>query len=273
MHRTSLAPVLSATLQRVSCWITVSPSLLPVSTISTTRQRFDFDSGRVSITRTVSPTCASFASSCAASFDDRRTILPYSACRICRSMRTRTVLSISSDTTTPVRIFRGAALERRLSPSLTARSPPFVAAERVELQLDLALAEHRGDTRHVVADLLHPRGVVQLARGELEAQVEQLLLAPPPSATTSSSSGSSRSSAALLVASLVPHPRDELRLDRQLVLGAAHGLARERLPARRPARTSRGPASRRRPSPPGCPCRSPCGSRPASSSPACPGRC
>ena len=69
MHRTSLAPVLSATLQRVSCWITSARS-----TISITRQRLDLETGRVSITRTVSPTCASLVSSCAESLDERRTV-------------------------------------------------------------------------------------------------------------------------------------------------------------------------------------------------------
>src|SRR5581483_5767865 len=47
---------------------------LALSTISTTRQRLVLDSGRVSITRTLSPTCASLASSCAASFEERRTV-------------------------------------------------------------------------------------------------------------------------------------------------------------------------------------------------------
>src|SRR5439155_15369530 len=41
---------------------------LAFSTTSTTRQRFVFDNGRVSMRRTVSPTCASPASSCATSF-------------------------------------------------------------------------------------------------------------------------------------------------------------------------------------------------------------
>ena len=53
MHRTSRAPVLSATLHRVSCWITCA-----LSTTSTRRQRFVLESGRVSVMRTRSPTCA-----------------------------------------------------------------------------------------------------------------------------------------------------------------------------------------------------------------------
>src|SRR3954452_3213091 len=76
------------------------------SRISTTRQRLDLLIGRVSITRTVSPTCASFVSSCAASLVLRRTVLPYRPWRTCRSIRTRTVLSIPSETTTPVRTLR-----------------------------------------------------------------------------------------------------------------------------------------------------------------------
>src|SRR4029078_3249302 len=72
------------------------------STISTTRHRLDLLSGRVSITRTVSPTCASLPSSCAASFEARRTVLPYNAWRTCRSIRPRAVLSTASGTTPPL---------------------------------------------------------------------------------------------------------------------------------------------------------------------------
>src|SRR5215212_7763352 len=91
------------------------------STISTTRQRLDLLMGLVSITRTVSPTCASLVSSCAASLDERRTVLPYSAWRTWRSIRTMTVLSMASDTTTPVRTLRRA--RSLVCCSLTARSP------------------------------------------------------------------------------------------------------------------------------------------------------
>src|SRR3954462_9786582 len=76
------------------------------SRISTTRQRLDLLIGRVSMTRTVSPACASFVSSCAAGLVRRRALLPYRPWRTCRSIRTRTVLSIPSETTTPVRTLR-----------------------------------------------------------------------------------------------------------------------------------------------------------------------
>src|SRR4029078_1652362 len=76
------------------------------STISTTRQRLLLLIGRVSITRTVSPTCASLASSCVASLEERFTVLAYRASRTLRSIRTRTVLSIFSEITTPVRTLR-----------------------------------------------------------------------------------------------------------------------------------------------------------------------
>src|SRR4029077_13758493 len=183
IHRSSFAPVLSATLQRVSCWITY----FALSTTSTTRHRFDLLTGRVSITRTVSPSCASFASSCAASFEERRTILPYNGCRTWRSIRTTTVLSILSEITTPVRIFRllrpasasaAAGLVSRLLTVVLLLAPLGGGRDRVELQLDLALAQHRRQPRHVVAQLLQPGDGVQLAGGELEAEVEQLLLRP-----------------------------------------------------------------------------------------------
>src|SRR4249919_640365 len=176
MHRTSLAPVLSATLQRVSCWSTY----FALSTTSTTRQRFDLLIGRVSITRTVSPVCTSLASSCAANFDDRRTILPYKGCRTCRSIRTTTVLSIASETTTPVRTFRrprpaSAPAVAGVAFSLTVGllvfgflDPLGGGCDRVELQLDLALAQNRGQASDVVPQLLQPGDVVQLPGRELE---------------------------------------------------------------------------------------------------------
>src|SRR5439155_27100111 len=46
----------------------------------------------------------------------------------------------------------------------------------LELPLRLSLPEQREHPVDVVADLLDPHRVVELARGELEAQVEQLLL-------------------------------------------------------------------------------------------------
>ena len=65
MQRISRAPVLSATRRRVSCWI-----IGHRSRTSSRRQRLVRLSGRLSITRTVSPLLASLRSSCACSVDD-----------------------------------------------------------------------------------------------------------------------------------------------------------------------------------------------------------
>src|SRR5947209_16210266 len=74
--------------------------------ISTTRHRLSFDSGRVSMMRTVSPVLAWFSSSCAFSFLVRRTILPYTGCCTLRSIETTTVFCILSLTTIPTRVLR-----------------------------------------------------------------------------------------------------------------------------------------------------------------------
>src|SRR5918997_60441 len=76
------------------------------SRISTSRQRFVADSGRVSIRRTRSPTPAVLASSCALTLLVRRMTLPYSGCFTRSSRLTTIVLSILSDTTSPSRTFR-----------------------------------------------------------------------------------------------------------------------------------------------------------------------
>src|SRR5439155_17678896 len=79
---------------------------LAFSTTSTTRHRLVFESGRVSMIRTVSPSAAPNDSSCALSLVERRTILPYSGWRTWLEMRTTTVFAMPSDTTTPVRTLR-----------------------------------------------------------------------------------------------------------------------------------------------------------------------
>src|SRR5262249_8502972 len=121
--RTSFAPVLSATRHRVSCWIIASlcsrSSYLARSTTSTTRQRLVFDSGRVSMIRTRSPTCASPASSYALNLDLRRTIFPSIGFRHALEIASTTVLSMASDTTMPVRPLRAA---RALPPSCCSTS-------------------------------------------------------------------------------------------------------------------------------------------------------
>src|SRR5947208_50590 len=123
MHRISLAPVLSATRSRDSCWITSisctsAGSLsyvdrawrnnvyLARSRISATRQRLVADSGRVSISSTRSPTPQALVASCALYFLVRRSTLPYLGCLTWSSTWTTTVLSILSLTTSPSRPLR-----------------------------------------------------------------------------------------------------------------------------------------------------------------------
>src|SRR6516165_8685314 len=74
--------------------------------IRTTRHRLSFDSGRVSMISTVSPTCDSLASSWAWQIVRRRSILPYLGCGTRRSTTTRRVLVILSDATTPISVLR-----------------------------------------------------------------------------------------------------------------------------------------------------------------------
>src|SRR4051794_33223050 len=76
------------------------------SRISTSRHRLVADVGRVSISRTRSPTPAVLASSCALTLLVRRMTLPYSGCFTRSSRVTTMVLSILSDTTRPSRTFR-----------------------------------------------------------------------------------------------------------------------------------------------------------------------
>src|SRR3954469_21138356 len=76
------------------------------SRISTSRQRLVADSGRVSISRTRSPTPAVLASSCALTLLVRRMTLPYIGCFTRSSRATTIVLFILSETTRPSRTFR-----------------------------------------------------------------------------------------------------------------------------------------------------------------------
>src|SRR3990172_1929152 len=96
------------------------------------------------------------------------------------------------------------------------------------LELELALAQDREDPSDLVAHRLDPHRVVELPGRELDAQIEQRLLVHPEPLEQ-------------LGVAQVPqlpdlrhlaHPpgtRDELRLDRKLVRGAQHRLARELL--------------------------------------------
>src|ERR1039457_5947823 len=74
-------------------------SYLAFSRISATRQCLVAESGRVSISRTRSPTPQAFSASCAWYFLVRRMTLPYLGCFTRSSTRTTTVLSILSLTT------------------------------------------------------------------------------------------------------------------------------------------------------------------------------
>src|SRR3954447_3276649 len=209
MQRISRAPVLSATRRRVSAWIT--GTYLALSTISVSRQRLVRLSGRDSTTRTVSPSCASLRSSWACSVVDARTIFLYWRWRRATSMRTVIVLSGLADTTTPWRVFGrpgpcsregGAAgagacaraarsFSRRLARQRLrlaavclrrcSRSAIFCSSAiralppELMVDVDAALARHGQAAREVALGLAHPRGVLQLPGGVLEAQVEDLL--------------------------------------------------------------------------------------------------
>src|SRR5579871_1911601 len=108
--------------------------------------------------RTTSPTLYSPFSSWAWYFFERRTVLPIAGCRKRRSTLTTTVLAFLSLTTTPWRIRFGIVW----SLSLGRRAALFV--------------QNRLDTGDVAAQHPHAAGVLGLAVGALEAEIELLLL-------------------------------------------------------------------------------------------------
>src|SRR6266542_3516682 len=188
MHRISLAPVLSATLSRDSCWIIYSA----LCTISATRQRLAADRGRVSNTRTRSPTLA-FCSSWALSLVVRLIVLPYKRCWRRSSTSTTTVFSILSETTTPSRVLRlprapvgvvaasWSAIACPLCPTYGGQACawPRVAPShrgRHGLAGELPLPDGREDAGNVLAHLAQPVAVLELTGDVLEAQLEQLIL-------------------------------------------------------------------------------------------------
>src|SRR5690606_11069065 len=137
--------------------------------ISTTRHRFSLLKGRVSMIRTTSPVRHEFCSSWALNFLVRRMVRLYLGCMTVRSTATTTVLSILSETTVPTRVLRTPRWDSVTDdPSLLPR--PLAADVQLPLPFDVVNA---GD---VLADGPHPHGIVQLSRGQLEAEVEQLLL-------------------------------------------------------------------------------------------------
>src|SRR3989338_668469 len=148
MHWTFLAPELSATSSIDRGWIIAYDARLRIFRI---RQRFSFDSGRVSSMSTRSPTRLSLASSCAFSFFDIRMTRWYRGWRYTRSIFTTRVFCIASLTTTPSRVLR--------SPT----------------GLCLPLAEHREGAREVPPCLAQPGRILGNPRRELEQEIEDLL--------------------------------------------------------------------------------------------------
>src|SRR5215467_4079036 len=159
------APELSATLTIDSCWIIAD--YLARSTISTTRQRLSFDSGRVSAMRTVSPVFAEFASSCAFTFFVRVTILPYTGCATRRSIATTTVFCILSPTTRPTRVLRVA----RLWAPVTARLELIISA----IGLCLLFSEHGLEARQIAANDAQTERILERLSRAPEAEAELLL--------------------------------------------------------------------------------------------------
>src|ERR1700753_1667832 len=121
-----------------------------------TSQVFSLDFGAHSTIFTISPAFTAFASSCAWYFFERRTVFFSTGCRKVRSTFTITVLSPLSETTTPSRSRFGISLSsgRRRGHG----------------------AQHCLDAGDVLADLVRAVGLLELAGGRLEAQVELLLL-------------------------------------------------------------------------------------------------
>src|SRR5660398_179743 len=76
----------------------------------TSRHLFCFETGRVSITWTTSPTPHWFSSSCAYSLVVRLMVFPYSGCLTIDSTATTLVLSMESETTLPVLTLRDGLL-------------------------------------------------------------------------------------------------------------------------------------------------------------------
>src|SRR6185312_8194916 len=136
------------------------------STISTTRQRLSFDSGRVSAMRTVSPVFAEFSSSCAFTRFVRVTILPYTGCGTRRSIATTTVFCILSLTTRPVRVLR-------VPRSCAAFVVCVVSA--IGLVRSHLFAQHRLESRNVTTDHAQTQRILQRFGRTPELQPELLL--------------------------------------------------------------------------------------------------
>src|SRR5690606_12293119 len=129
--------------------------------ISTTRHRFSFDSGRVSMIRTTSPTRAEFSSSCAWYFFVRTTCFEYSGCETRRSTATTTVLFILSLTTVPIRTFRRPLVFSVVISAIGLRPLPLV--------------QDRLHPRHITTELPDQCRILELLRRGPNPQPEQLL--------------------------------------------------------------------------------------------------
>src|SRR5512143_1039093 len=224
------------------------------STISTTRHRLSFDSGRVSAIRTVSPVLAVFSSSCAFTRRVRVTILPYTGCGTRRSIATTTVLCILSLTTRPVRVLRAPRSDRRAS----APSPFVCVVSAIGL-----FPQHRLEARDVAPNYPQAKRILERLGRAPELQPEALLLQLADTCRDV----------------VLPHLANLFRshvLTPPRLRAPRTWCARASWPRRAPlpsprsrasrlrARTSHDRVSRRRPTSPASPCLCPCGSRPAS---------
>src|SRR5678815_5388938 len=96
-------------------------------------------------------------------------------CGACRTISTMIVLSLTSDTTVPMRLLRLTAVSTAASViplSLVPRGASGRGRGRVRHREDFALAQQRLEPRDAAAGLAHLHHVGELSRRRLEAQVE-----------------------------------------------------------------------------------------------------
>src|SRR5690554_1497486 len=135
--------------------------------METTRQRFSLLSGRVSITRTLSPIRHSFCSSWAFSLVVRRMVFPKSGCLTSLSTATTTVLSILSLTTVPTRVLRCARS------GIAGLQPPSFLLVPVGLDPGLPFPEDRFYSGQVFPDHPDPPVIIELSGSQLKTEVEE----------------------------------------------------------------------------------------------------
>src|SRR5688572_11449189 len=197
------------------------------STISTSRHRLSFDSGLVSMMRTVSPVFAVFSSSCAFTRFVRVTILPYTGCGTRRSRATTTVFCILSLTTRPTRDLRAArsvVVSVLVVSAIAYRSPAPPAASRSRSRSTVFI---RATSLRMERSRSGSSSVSVAARKRRRKRSSS---SPAMRVRTSASVNSRISSARTGVRLLA---RDELGLDTDLRRGEPHrllgGLARHAL--------------------------------------------